>query len=232
MSDGSRIPTGFALFNAYINATKNHLLAGSGGVTNWERLGLTGAEINMWIAFCNTWNGYYAIYIDKDLRTRSVKDNMRKTISDFKLFAQPILEGIGGKSTATVGDFETFRIKRGILQDKSPTAVPVPTTHPVVVSININEPAEHIIRYKDELAGGRAKPFGVKFCELAYIVRDSENPPDSVDDCTKRVIAGRSPVTIHHANTDVGKRGFYFLRWINNRGEVGPWSPMYSALIA
>lgn len=228
----SRIPVLFALFNAYINSTTNWLLAMSGGLTNWERLGLTGGEITMWMGFRNTWNSYYTIYINIDLRTRGVKDNMRKTISDFKLFAQPQLDMISGKSTANTDDYETFRIKRGILRDVNPTPVPVPVTHPIVVSININEPAEHIIRFKDELAGDRAKPFGVKFCEIAYIVRDSENPPDSVDDCTKRIITGRSPVTIHHSATDVEKRAYYFFRWINNRGEAGAWSPMYHALIA
>ena len=227
-----RIPRLFAPFNAFINSTTDYLLAGSGGVTNWERLVLTGGEINGWITARTNWNVLYAKYINLDLRTRLVKDDMRLLIKTFSAFSQPILDRIIGAAQAVTADFEAFHIKRGILQDKTRTRFPAPTTNPVVLSIECMVPLTHIIRYKDSELLTRGKPPGVIHCEIKYIVRDLENPPDSADDCVLEKISAKTPATVLHVNGSSGKAAFYFLRWVNVNAQVGGWGPMEHAMIA
>jgi hypothetical protein len=63
-------------------------------------------------------------------------------------------------------------------------------------------------------------------------IRDSENPPDSADDCNLSVNASRSSAVIKFTGADSAMRAFYFLRWVNKHGQAGPWSPMAHALIS
>jgi len=234
MADGGRIPTGFADFNGYMIATYNWLNTTPPGAAqaNWERLTLSGSQINLWNSYNNTWVTLYAKFVNPDLKTKGVKDNMLALVSDFKIFAQPILRHISGWYSATTDDFETFHIKEGILRDTDNTGVDIPVTHPVITFIDINEPLKHTLHIKDELAEGIGRPKGVIACEIAYIVRDSENPPDSVEDCTLGIIGHSSLVEINFPVGSSEKRAYYFLRWLNTTAEHGGWSGMYHALIS
>jgi len=231
MKTQGRIPRTVGEFNSYLNTTTDYLLAGSGGVTNWERLTISGAEINAWIAARAAWNDLYAKYGNLDLRTRAVKDSMLLVRDNFITFAQPVLTMVSGRNTATIYDYEALHIKAGPLRDTTRTKHLKPDTHPIVESIECREPMIHVIRYKDELAGGRGKPTGVIACEFVYIVRDADNPPDSIDDCDRSAMISKSPATISFSAADSGKRAFYFLRWENTTGLFGPFSGMYHALI-
>lgn len=226
-----RIPRLFAPFNAFINSTTDYSLAMSGGATNWSRLGITGPEINAWIVYRTNWNELYAKYINLDLRTKLVKDDMKTLLQSFTLFAQPILDRISGAAQATNADYEAYHIKRGILQDKTRTRFRAPESTPVVLSIMNMVPMHHTIRYKDSVLLTRGKPPGVVHCQIKYIVRDLDNPPDSVDDCVLEKISAKTPATILHVSGSSGKAAFYFLRWVNENGEVGGWSATYHAMV-
>jgi hypothetical protein len=41
-----------------------------------------------------------------------------------------------------------------------------------------------------------------------------------------------SPYTVTFEGKHVGKTAYYWLRWVNTRGEHGPWSSTISALEA
>jgi hypothetical protein len=41
----------------------------------------------------------------------------------------------------------------------------------------------------------------------------------------------RTPYTDTHPAADAGKTVYYWLRWQNAKGEVGPWSDVLSAKI-
>ena len=41
----------------------------------------------------------------------------------------------------------------------------------------------------------------------------------------------KSPFVNHFNGADAGKMVYYWMRWVNTRGEVGPWSAMVSATI-
>jgi hypothetical protein len=44
-------------------------------------------------------------------------------------------------------------------------------------------------------------------------------------------IATRSPHTVGYTSADRAKMVWYASRWINTRGEKGPWSEIVSAIV-
>lgn len=41
-----------------------------------------------------------------------------------------------------------------------------------------------------------------------------------------------TPYVADYAGPPVGKRAFYYLRWVNKQGQAGSWSDLFSATIA
>jgi hypothetical protein len=109
------------------------------------------------------------------------------------------------------------------------TLTPVPTTSPVG-TIDFSVRQQHTIRYYDEAAAhSNAKPAGVHGCEI-YMKVDGDPPKDAseliyVATCTA------SPYTVKFDGTKAGKTIYYWLRWVNTRGECGPWSITMSAMV-
>jgi len=223
-----RVPRPIHKLHAYINTSTDFLLEG-GALKNWQRLNLDIARLNKWVFLHDEWNKYYALYINANTRSRGVRDNLLRVKKEFISLTKPVLEMMSGASAATISDFETLNIKRGILQKKTKTLTPVPNTHPVITFIDINEKGQHTLRIKDSVAGNRAKPFGVIACEIAYFI--GEKAPKSVDECKKRTTASHSKFALKFSNSDSGKQVFYFIRWVNRRGEPGGWSQMFSSVI-
>ena len=106
---------------------------------------------------------------------------------------------------------------------------PAPTTCPVG-SIDFSVRHQHTIRYYDEAsAHSNAKPAGVHGCEI-YMKVDGDAPKDAselsyVATCTA------SPYTVKFDGAKAGKTIYYWLRWVNTRGECGPWSVTLSAMV-
>ena len=69
---------------------------------------------------------------------------------------------------------------------------------------------QHTLPFRNEGAAGRAKPEGVRGCEVWCVT-------------------GPGPATFDAA--DAGKTGHYFFHWVNTRYESGPWSATVAATI-
>ncbi len=109
------------------------------------------------------------------------------------------------------------------------TPTPAPATSPVG-TIDFSVRQQHTLRYYDEAsAHSNAKPAGVHGCEI-YMKVDGEAPKDAselsyVATCTA------SPYTVKFDGAKAGKTIYYWLRWVNTRGECGPWSITMSAMV-
>ena len=109
------------------------------------------------------------------------------------------------------------------------TLTPAPTTSPVgTVDFSVRQ--QHTLRYYDEAsAHSNAKPAGVHGCEI-YMKVDGDAPKDAselsyVATCTA------APYTVKFDGAKAGKSVYYWLRWVNTRGECGPWSITLSAMV-
>jgi hypothetical protein len=60
---------------------------------------------------------------------------------------------------------------------------------------------------------------------------DGDSAPTDPSELTFLALDTRTPYTADYAGTDGNKTAHYMLRWVNTRGEKGPWSETASATI-
>jgi hypothetical protein len=56
-------------------------------------------------------------------------------------------------------------------------------------------------------------------------------PPVDPSELTFLAVYTRSPYTREYPGSEGGKQAHYMLRWVNTRGETGPWSETDTATI-
>ena len=132
------------------------------------------------------------------------------------------------QSSPDVDDIE--RQALGItVRDVIPTPAAIPTTRPLV-TVDTSQRLRHVIAFSDELTPTRkAKPAGVMGAEVWVKVGDPA--PVDPNELTFLSLDTRTPYTADYAGEDANKVAHYMLRWVNTRGEKGPWSETASATI-
>lgn len=110
------------------------------------------------------------------------------------------------------------------------TKIPIPTTYPVLTiptALNLG----HVLRYRDQLSEPtvKAKPFGATALQLfatasATVIADQTLLAYNAN-------LTKSPATVLWEAGDVGKTAYYAARWVNEKGQQGPWSAIISATI-
>ncbi len=107
--------------------------------------------------------------------------------------------------------------------------VPVPATKPVA-TVDFSQGQQHTIHFSDGELSGRAKPAGVHGAEI-WTKIGGEMPTDD-SEFSFVAVDTASPYVMQFNLSDTGKKAYYRLRWVNSRGETGPWSSVISAVIA
>jgi hypothetical protein len=108
------------------------------------------------------------------------------------------------------------------------TRILPPTTFPDA-EVDLSVPRQFAIHYRDHDSLVRAKPEGVHGAEVRWAILDE--PPTSVDELINSSFSTQSPFIMTFDESQRGKRVYFCLRWENPRGEKGPWSEIYSAII-
>ncbi|MDD4991952.1 MAG: hypothetical protein PHR83_06955 [Paludibacter sp.] len=122
------------------------------------------------------------------------------------------------------------RARLGItVRTNTHTPVPPPSTFPVG-SVDFSLRLQHSISFYDQAsAHSNAKPEGVSGCEI-YLKVDGE-APKSVEEMNFQGTCTASPLVVKFESAKAGKTAWYWLRWVNRKGETGPWSTVVSAMI-
>ena len=112
---------------------------------------------------------------------------------------------------------------------KTRTPVPVPTTSPKGQIVATNRLEHSILVTDSQTPTKRSKPPGVIGCEVMLLISEtySVNPADY----SLVGLWTRFPDVVTFTAKDAGKTAHYLFRWINTKGEKGPWSPTTSATI-
>lgn len=109
------------------------------------------------------------------------------------------------------------------------TPVDVPATEPVGF-VMATDRLEHTLSYADSATPTRrAKPNGVTSCEVYLNI--SDQAPQNPESYEFHMLSTRAPQRISFKAEDSGKTANYLLRWVNTRGEYGPWSQVISATV-
>lgn len=126
----------------------------------------------------------------------------------------------------------SLRQQLGItIRDRNPSRQPAPVTQPLLSVVNAT-PGEHLVRFADALTpASRRKPvFAISMQLYRAITEDAPAPNPST-----AVFVGNfssNPVRTANNPDDAGRTATYFGRWINRRGEPGPWSAGSSLTVA
>ncbi len=113
--------------------------------------------------------------------------------------------------------------------DSGATAAATPATRPIC-QVDARQRLQHTIEFADEATPTRkAKPAGVMGAEIWVLI--GPTPPVDPSELTFLAVDTRTPYTTDFDGADGGKQAHYMLRWVNTRGETGPWSETATATI-
>jgi hypothetical protein len=192
---------------------------------NAKRLAVSDVNLNTLGTRHEAWVKFYAASQNPDLATKTVNDS--KGIADDEM--QEILKKIFGdmpQSALTAQDRNVLNLP---LRTNTNTKAPQPTTKPKG-SVDTSKHLEHTISFVDEeTPNSRAKPAGVRGCQIWCKIGSPVVDPSELS----YVATDTASPYVHHFNgADAGKVVYYWLRWENTRGEVGPWSDVVMATIS
>ena len=137
-----------------------------------------------------------------------------------------VKEHLANNSKVTDSD----RTRMGLtVKSGTRTPTPAPDTCPVG-TVDFSVRLQHTINFNDESTPrSKAKPAGVHGCEI-WVKVGGEAPKDASELtylCTKTA----TPYVANYEGKIAGTIVHYWLRWVNTRGEQGPWSSTISCMI-
>jgi hypothetical protein len=174
------------------------------------------------------WNTAFAKASNKQNRTRAdvqSKDDARDSFD--KVIRQFIAQWLANNPKVLNSDRERMglNIKQGTRKP-----VPIPVSCPVG-TVDFSVRLQHTINYGDEATPrSKAKPAGVHGCEV-WAKIDGSAPQDA-SELGYLGTSTSSPFSATFEGKNAAKNVYYWLRWVNTRGEVGPWSRSFSAMVA
>lgn len=115
---------------------------------------------------------------------------------------------------------------------KTRTPVGSIETHPVLYRVD-NEHLLQRLWFSDSATpGSKAKPKGASLCEIRQtLVPAGGAAPTDPETMPLLALDTKSPHRTDFESADVGKTAYYAQRWVNTRGEPGPWSIVTSYLV-
>ncbi|MEZ6059260.1 MAG: hypothetical protein R3C19_02750 [Planctomycetaceae bacterium] len=174
-----------------------------------------------------------AAYDEKYSAHLAAQDAARAATSEKDAAQDALLEELSSISRLVKGNDEVTNasLERLGLQPRSNsrTPVPRPSEYPLADVINTACLEHTLTIINPENGTRRAKPYGVVGCEIYVAVSPSIPTRDSA--YRLAALATRGTEVITFADSEGGQPAHYRLRWINTRGEAGPFSPVFSATV-
>src|SRR5262249_31548553 len=99
-----------------------------------------------------------------------------------------------------------------------------------LAQVDTSHRLQHTIHWRDEsIPNSKVKPGGVRGAEIWACI--GPTPPSDPTQAHFVALDTASPYLFEHNPADAGKLAHYLVRWVNTRGEPGPWSETISAKI-
>jgi hypothetical protein len=181
--------------------------------------GLVSGDAVAIAAVVDAYDAAYALAIDPPTRTKptvAAKDAARQAMLD-------VVRGYAIQIRNNAGVTNEDKADLGLtLPDPTPTPVPPPNTSPIL-SIPFATPLQLTLRFADQnTPDKRAKPPQITGLEVravasATVVADPAAIPFYG-------IATRQPFALNFDSSDAGKQAYVAGRWLNSKGQAGPWS--------
>lgn len=189
-------------------------------------LGVSAPDVAALTAEFSGWTTDYPAFITarSDLAAATQTKNQRRASS--KALVRKLVRSLQSNQSTTDADRAELDIT---VPDPTRTRAAVPTTRPIM-TIDTSESLRHVLDFFDEMTPtSKAKPEDTLGCEIACQIGGTE--PVDPDQMNILALDTATPYVATFKGEDAGKTAHYRLRWVNTRGDKGPWSQPYSATI-
>ena len=173
------------------------------------------------------WNTAYATYLDPAKRTHAVVQEKNDARKDYEAAVRPFIQG-QLMHNPRVTDADRLNMCLPVY-DRTPTPAAPPASYPEL-DIDFSQIARHTLRVRDSELKGSGRPKHVVGFEIWRRIGGQTEP--GIRDMQLVGQAPRSPHTLEYDFSERSLLAWYALRWVNTRGEKGPWSGIISAIIA
>jgi hypothetical protein len=194
-------------------------------VNNAVALGVTVTEKDDLTASRDNWDADYNTHNAAEAAAKAATVAKNDARAAYEDLIRPLIARFQASTTITDEQRELMDIP---VHKKTKTPISIPTTRPVA-EIATGTPGQHTLHFRDLGAATKAKPPGVMGAEIWCHV--GTTPPAGPAACTLLGLDTNSPYLAVFETAQSGQKAFYYLRWINKRGQPGPWSDLSSAVI-
>lgn len=214
------IPAADAAFDAWETNFVDYVVA------NFAALGLAAADIVAVGTAHTAWTADYPAHTAAQATAQAA----RQTKDDTRSALETAIRSLTRSLQASPSVDDTERQAMGItVPDTVATAAAVPATRPLV-TVDTSQRLRHVIAFVDEATPTRrAKPKGVMAVEIWVKIGDP--PPMDPNELTFLSVDTRTPYTADFSGGDAKRTAHYMARWVNTKGDKGPWSETASATI-
>ena len=216
------IPSSDAEFNGWLGNFVTYASA------NEVALGLTVGDVAPIATAQTTWAGALASHVTAQQTAKSATQQKNTDRTSVVTLVRTLV----GQLQASAAVDDTERAALGItVPDSEPTPVGPPTSRPILLTGCLQR-LQHTVAFMDELTPtSKAKPAGVMGAEI-WVKVDGPPPVDPDADLRFLGLDTRTPYIAEYAGADGGKPAHYMARWVNSRGEKGPWSETLTVTIS
>jgi hypothetical protein len=177
-----------------------------------------------------TWNAQYPTHVAAQQRAEGARQAKDAARAALEKEVRPVTNFVQGYPKTTNAD----RAEMGItVRDTSPTPAPAPSSRPLAI-VDVGGRLTHQLRLVDESTPTRrARPAGVLGAEVWVKLVDADSPaPTDPAALTFLTMTTRPSFRADFKPGEGGKTAVSMARWINTRGEKGPWSEITTATVA
>lgn len=169
-----------------------------------------------WTGFQNMETAFHSATQDKTLKR-----------DPYEALCRACAVVINGNATTT----NTDRSDAGLtVRADGRTPAPVPDTAPTMQKIDTSSRLILRLFFADSATPDkRAKPAGVHGCDIRQQIGGTA--PTDPAAMHQVAMETRSPYRADYDVADIGKTVYFALRWLNTRGEPGPWSEFFTAVV-
>jgi predicted phage tail protein len=194
--------------------------------TNAAAMGLVPDDVAPLTAAVTAWGTAYPAHKTAGAAASAATTHKDGTRAAVESVARPLIQQLQASPKVTDAQRKTMKIN---VRSTTRTRAGVPTTAPMA-TVDTSRRLQHVISYRDSVSSSKKKPAGVAYCEIWAKVGGPA--PTDVSQLTYLGNASSSPQLEEFTGAQAGQLVYYWLRWVNTRGEKGPWSEPVIATIA
>ena len=178
----------------------------------------------------SAWNAAFPAHVKAQAAAEGARQAKDAARAALEKAVRPVTNFVQGYPKTTNAD----RAEMGItVRDTSPSPAPAPSSRPLAL-VESGQRLTHQLRLVDESTPTRrARPAGVLGAEVWVKLVDADQPaPTDPAELTFLTMTTKPSFRAEFKAGEGGKTAVYMARWVNTRGEKGPWSEVTTATVA